>query len=1077
MKEKKHDEAQKSYILIRCLGAAVLVFFMLVSIAGAALFTDITNNGESNASVVDTAANTVTTTTDTDKNLDEIAVTPSEIQSTQITTTGSASDPQIYGEKIVYEDNRNGKSDIYMYDLSTQQETRISTSGEAKYPAIYGDRIVYEDNRNKKSDIYMYDLSTSQETQISTNGTAYSGSELSGPEICNGRIVWQEYTPAGTYGLFVYDIFTQQRTQIVEKTIDDIPWSGFYGFAVHGDKIVYNYFTSDETSLTMAYDLSTQQTTEIGGMTSANPDIYGDRVVCEEVSWEGDPEDSYSESNIYAYDLSTQEEIQVSASGKAHNPAIYSDRIVWEDDRNGQNIYMYDLSNSKETQITTSGSAASPDIYENRIVWVDGDNIYMGTPSETIVSEIEVSDNRLREASPNSVYKNSAFIDVGGMNSVRYRDVLQFDLSQYNSDTSIENAALSLYWYYPAGKTRSEDTVIEIYRPASSWNSDYVSWNKKDKNLAWKNPGGDWYDKNGVLQGNTPYATITIKGSSLPDNKYYTLDVTDLVKEYVSGKYENTGFLIKARTESNNYIAFYSSDWTNEIQKPKITVTEKEVPYEINMTQVTNTGSASDPHIYGSRIVYEDSRNGKSDVYMYDLSTQQETRISTSGEAKYPAIYGDRIVYEDNRNEKSEIYMYDLSTSQETQISTNGTAYSGDEFSGPEIYNDKIVWQEHAPAGTYNLFVYDLSTQQKTQIAEEAIDDIPWSGFYGFAVHGSKIVYNYFASDEITLTYVYDLSTQQTTKINDATLYGPDIYGDRIVGTGISWEGDPEESYYYYDIYVYDLNTQQEIQVSTSGKARNSVIYSDRIVWKDDRNGQNIYMYDLSNSKETQITTSGSAASPDIYENRIVWIDGNNIYMGTLSETIVSEIEVSDNRLREASPNSVYKNSAFVDVGGMNNVRYRDVMQFDLSQYNSDTSIENAALSLYWYYPEGKTRPGDTIVEVYRPASSWNSDYVSWNKKDKNVAWTNAGGDWYDKNGILQGSTPYATITIKGSTLPDNKYYELDVTDLVKEYASGKYENTGILIKARTESNNYIAFYSSDYGDENKVPKLQLAYS
>ncbi|WP_235270027.1 disaggregatase related repeat-containing protein, partial [Methanosarcina mazei] len=67
-----------------------------------------------------------------------------------------------------------------------------------------------------------------------------------------------------------------------------------------------------------------------------------------------------------------------------------------------------------------------------------------------------------------------------------------------------------------------------------------------------------------------------------------------------------------------------------------------------------------------------------------------------------------------------------------------------------------------------------------------------------------------------------------------------------------------------------------------------------------------------------------------------------------------------------------------------------------------------------------------------RPASSWNTSYVSWNKRDKNVAWKNAGGDWYDKKGVLQGSTPYATITFKGSTLPDNRYYELDVTELVK---------------------------------------------
>jgi uncharacterized membrane protein len=194
------------------------------------------------------------------------------------------------------------------------------------------------------------------------------------------------------------------------------------------------------------------------------------------------------------------------------------------------------------------------------------------------------------------------------------------------------------------------------------------------------------------------------------------------------------------------------------------------------------------------------------------------------------------------------------------------------------------------------------------------------------------------------------------------------------------------------------------------------------------------------------------------------------------SEDIVSEIEVSDNRLREASPDGVYSDTSFIDIGGINRVRYRDVVQFDLSKYNSDTSIKNAALSLYWYYPAGKTRPNDTVIEVYRPASAWNSSYVSWNKRDKDTAWKNPGGDWYDKNGVLQGSIPYTTITIKGISLPDNKYYKLDVTNLVKEYTSGKYENTGFLIKARTENNNYIAFYSSECGNKSQVPKLQLVY-
>ncbi|MDD4249846.1 MAG: disaggregatase related repeat-containing protein, partial [Methanosarcina sp.] len=312
-------------------------------------------------------------------------------------------------------------------------------------------------------------------------------------------------------------------------------------------------------------------------------------------------------------------------------------------------------------------------------------------PSEPILPR--AYDNRLRDSSPETVLQDNSYIDVGGVNNIRYRDLMWFNLSEY-AGSEINNATLSLYWYYPAGITRPQDTVIEIYRP-SSWNPSYVSWNKKDNGVAWNNAGGDWYDKNGVSQGSTPYATITLKGSTLPDNRYYELDVTDLVKEYVNGKYANTGFLIKARTESNNYIAFYSSEAGNENQIPKLTVTKKvAVTPTINVT-VTN---------------------------------------------------------------------------------------------------------------------------------------------------------------------------------------------------------------------------------------------------------------------------------------------------------------VNDNRLRDSSPETVLQDNSYIDVGGESNVRYRDVMWFNLSEY-AGSEINNATLSLYWYYPAGSTRSQDTVIEIYRP-SSWNPSYVSWNKKDNGVAWNNAGGDWYDKNGV-----------------------------------------------------------------------------
>nr|WP_084630672.1 disaggregatase related repeat-containing protein [Methanosarcina lacustris] len=45
----------------------------------------------------------------------------------------------------------------------------------------------------------------------------------------------------------------------------------------------------------------------------------------------------------------------------------------------------------------------------------------------------------------------------------------------------------------------------------------------------------------------------------------------------------------------------------------------------------------------------------------------------------------------------------------------------------------------------------------------------------------------------------------------------------------------------------------------------------------------------------------------------------------------------------------------------MSSGRYRDVMQFDLSEYAVFGKVSNATLSLYWYYPAENSRPSDTI--------------------------------------------------------------------------------------------------------------------
>lgn len=80
---------------------------------------------------------------------------------TRITSNTSNSEyPVIYGNKIVWQDDRNGNWDIYMQDLSTKQQIHTTNLSNQVHPAIYGNNVVWEDYRNGNPNIYLQGLST-----------------------------------------------------------------------------------------------------------------------------------------------------------------------------------------------------------------------------------------------------------------------------------------------------------------------------------------------------------------------------------------------------------------------------------------------------------------------------------------------------------------------------------------------------------------------------------------------------------------------------------------------------------------------------------------------------------------------------------------------------------------------------------------------------------------------------------------------------------------------------------------------------------------------------------------------------
>ncbi|AKB53318.1 Chitin binding protein [Methanosarcina barkeri MS] len=302
------------------------------------------------------------------------------ITETRITTSGSASDPDIYNDIIAWVDYRNGNNDVYMYNISTKEEIKIPTNGSANCPCIYGDKIVWEDDSHMLpswdlSDIHMYDLSTKKETQIPARLEEFVAEGQ--PDIYGDKIVWQDLYDED-WGVSMYDLSTKEETLISHDALCP---------AIYGNRIVYyvSHPRKGTDSNIYMYDLSTKKETQITTSGSADcPAIYGNRIV-----YSDDRKGNY---DIYMYDLSTKKETQITSSPDNQvSPDIYGNRILWKDDGGEDDggeyhgIYMCDLSTNQKFKITSRGSKSDPAIYGNTVVYTDDHNgksdIYMSTIS------------------------------------------------------------------------------------------------------------------------------------------------------------------------------------------------------------------------------------------------------------------------------------------------------------------------------------------------------------------------------------------------------------------------------------------------------------------------------------------------------------------------------------------------------------------------------------------------------------------------------------------------------------------------------------------------------------------------
>lgn len=165
---------------------------------------------------------------------------------------------------------------------------------------------------------------------------------------------------------------------------------------------------------------------------------------------------------------------------------------------------------------------------------------------------------RGKDASVDIRYEDQNYADLyrlgaGKGRTDTWRAYLEFNLSSIPENAMLTVASLGLYYYgTPDGEIAAP---IGAYRVEEAWNETGVTWNSQPDCAS------------------TPEYTRIVPGPLTSSVLYW--DISDLVRSWWDGSVQNYGVMLRDTDESTteSWKVFYSSEWENDFQRPKLTVT------------------------------------------------------------------------------------------------------------------------------------------------------------------------------------------------------------------------------------------------------------------------------------------------------------------------------------------------------------------------------------------------------------------------------------------------------------------------------------------------------------------------
>jgi len=306
------------------------------------------------------------------------------------------------------------------------------------------------------------------------------------------------------------------------------------------------------------------------------------------------------------------------------------------------------------------------------------------------------------------------------------------------------------------------------------------------------------------------------------------------------------------------------------------------------MQITTNTSDQIDPAISGSYIVFTDGRNGKKEIFLYDISSGREVSLTPGCPTDFYLndVDGNRVVYTTVTATGSRIDLYDVTTSSSTPLSSGGSNYL------PAVEGDHVVFV-NATATARNIMLVDIAAWTVKTISLDPPDA------YAPRVDGDWVVWEELVGSWRQIkAYRISAGKIRTLTFNEANQCRPDISGNLVV-----WADDRNGN---WDIYGYDLDMGVTTQLTfDSSDQQYPRISGRRVVWEDGRGDvTQIWTMDLDEGLEEPVSPSTHAEFLNAIDgNRIVWTEGRygnfDIFMFTVKENHAPELTIGPQEIDE----------------------------------------------------------------------------------------------------------------------------------------------------------------------------------